>query len=99
VVLRHPDPVGAEVSAEAAAWALTQLALSPYQRALVAQARVLVLITAGGSESPPEAETETETETEADGATLPGAEARAPPAAEEPPPPAAVPQWPEWLPG
>jgi hypothetical protein len=89
-VLRHPDPIGAEVSMETAAWALKPLALSPYQRALVAQARVLVLVTAGGSEPPPEAEA---------AATLPGAEAGSLPAAAVPPSPAAVPQWPEWLPG
>jgi hypothetical protein len=89
VVLRHPDPVGAEVSAEAANWALEQLALSPRQRALVARARSLVLITAGGSGPPPAA----------DGEALPGAEAGSPPAAEGPPPPPVVPpQWPEWLP-
>jgi hypothetical protein len=99
-VLRHPG--GAEVSAAAAAWALTQLALSPRQRALSGAARILVLITAGGSEPPPED----------DGEALPGAEAGSPPAAagplpsaiEEPPPLAASspspapPQWPEWLP-
>ena len=92
-VLRHPDPIGAEVSAAAATWALTQLALSPHQRALVAQARIVVLMTAGGSAPPPAAE--------ADGATPPGAEAESPPAvaATPPPSPAAAPQWPEWLPG
>jgi hypothetical protein len=97
VVLRHPDRDGAEVGAATAAWALTQLALSPRQRALTAQARILVLITASGSEPPPEAE--------ADDAAPPEAEAGPPPAAEKPPPPAAegpLPppetQWPEWLP-
>jgi hypothetical protein len=91
VVLRHPDPVGAEVSAAAAAWVLTQLALGPRQRFLTARARILVLVTAGGSEPPPE--------TEADDAAPPGAAAGPPPAAERPPPPSVVPpQWPEWLP-
>ena len=98
VVLRHPDPVGAEVSAEAAHWALMQLALSPHQRALSAAARILVLVTAGGSAPPPAAE--------AAAATLPGAEAGSPPAAEGPSlpaaegssPPAAPTQWPKWLP-
>jgi hypothetical protein len=89
-VLRHPDRGGAEVSAAAAAWALTPLALSPHQRALIAQARILVLITASGSEPPPAAE--------AAGVALPGAAAGSPPAAARPPPPAAAPQWPEWLP-
>ena len=96
-VLRHPDRDGAEVSAEAAAWALRQLALSPRQRALTTRARILVLVTAGGPGPPPEAE--------ADDATPPGAEAESPPAAESPPPPAAegsLPppetRWPEWLP-
>jgi hypothetical protein len=84
VVLRHPDPVGAEVSAATAAWALKQLALSPRQRALVARARSLVLITAGGPGPPPEAA--------AAGAAPPGAAAGSTPAA------AAPPQWPEWLP-
>jgi len=104
VVLRHPDRDGAEVSAEAAHWALRQLALGPRPRALVAAARILVLVTAGGSGPPPEAE--------AAGAALPGAAAGPPPVAEEPPPPAveeppppavsspppAPPPWPEWLP-
>ena len=89
VVLRHPDPVGAEVSAEAAHWALMQLALSPRQRALSAAARILVLMTAGGSAPPPAAA--------AAGVAPPEAEARPPPAAGEPPPPA-VPPWPEYLP-
>jgi hypothetical protein len=93
VVLRHPDRAGAEVSAAAAAWALKQLTLSPRQRALVAAARVLVLVTAGDSE-PPEAEAE----------PPPAAEEPPPPAVAEPPPPAvsslppAPPQWPDWLP-
>lgn len=101
-VLRYPDRDGAEVSMAAAAWALEQLALGPRQRALVAAAKVLVLITAGGSGPPPGD----------DGAAPPGAEAGSPPAAEEPPPPAAAgplpppaaspppvpPPWPEWLP-
>ncbi|MBV8611168.1 MAG: hypothetical protein JO034_27375 [Singulisphaera sp.] len=87
-VLRYPDRGGAEVSTTAAAWALEQLALSPRQRALSAAARVLVLITAGGSAPPPEG----------DGEALPGAEAGSLPAAEEPPLPAVPPQWPEWLP-
>jgi hypothetical protein len=92
-VLRHPDPVGAEVSAAAAAWVLTQLALGPRQRFLTARARILVLVTAGGSEPPPE--------TEADDAAPPGAEAGSPPAATGPLPPPATPppaEWPEWLP-
>ena len=88
-VLRHPG--GAEVSMEAAARTLTQLALSPRQRALVARARILVLITAGGSGLPPEAK--------AAGVAPPEVEAGPPPAAERPPPPPVVPpQWPEWLP-
>jgi hypothetical protein len=92
-VLRHPG--GAEVSAAAAAWALAPLALSPRQRSLVARARILVLITAGGS-GPPSA---------AANGPPPAAEGPPPPAAERPPPPAAegpLPppetQWPEWLP-
>jgi hypothetical protein len=85
-ILRHPG--GAEVSAAAAAWALAQLALSPRQRALSGAARILVLITAGGSGLPPTAA--------AAGAALPGAEAEPPPAAARPPP--VPPQWPEWLP-
>ena len=101
VVLRHPG--GAEVSAAAAAWALAQLAPRPRQRALSAVARILVLVTARDSESPPEVE--------AAGEALPGAEAGPPPAAERPPPPAAegsspppatpppaAMPWPEWLP-
>jgi hypothetical protein len=94
-ILGHPG--GAEVSAAAAVWALASLALSPPQRALIARARILVLITAGGFEPPPEAE--------AAGAALPGAAADPPPAAEGPPPPTAegpLPppetQWPGWLP-
>jgi hypothetical protein len=102
-VLRHPDPIGAEVSVEAAARTLTQLALSPHQRALSGAARILVLITAGDSEPPPAAA--------AAGVAPPEAEAGPPPAAEGPPPPAdegslpppatpppAAMQWPEWLP-
>jgi hypothetical protein len=95
-LLRHPG--GAEVGAAAAAWALTQPALSPPQRALIARARILVLVTAGGPGPPPAAE--------AAGAAPPGAAAGPPPVAEGPPPPtaegplppAAPPQWPEWLP-
>jgi len=104
VVLRHPDPVGAEVGAAAAAWVLKQLALGPGPRSLTTRARILVLVTAGGPGPPPEAE--------AAGAAPPGAEAGPPPVAEgpvspaveEPPPPAVSspppvpPQWPEWLP-
>jgi len=101
VILRHPDRGGAEVGAAVAHRALKQLALSPFQRALIARARILVLVTAGGSGPPPED----------DGEALPGAEAGSPPAAEgplppaveEPPPlasspPPAPPRWPEWLP-
>lgn len=108
VVLRHSNRDGAEVSAEAAHWALAQLALSPRQRALIAQSRILVLITAGGSEPPPEAEADDAalSGAEAAGAAPPGAETGSPPAAagpsppaaKRPPPPAAAPQWPEWLP-
>jgi hypothetical protein len=90
-ILRHPG--GAEVSAATAAWALAQLALSPRQRALSAAARILVLVTAGGSEPLPE--------TAADGAAPPGAAAEPPPAAAGPLPPPATPlpaEWPEWLP-
>jgi hypothetical protein len=96
VILRHPDPGGAEVGAAVAAWALAQLALGPFQRALIARARILVLVTAGGSGPPPG--------DEADDAAPPGAAAGPPPAAEGPPPPAAAsplpvpPRWPEWLP-
>jgi hypothetical protein len=90
VVLRHPDPVGAEVSAEAAHWVLKQLALSRHQRSLSAAARRLVLVTARDSESPPAAA--------AAGAAPPEAEAGSPPAAAGPPPPAAATRWPEWLP-
>jgi hypothetical protein len=92
VVLRHPG--GAEVSTEAADWALTQLTLSPRQRALVAAARILVLVTAGGPKPPPGD----------DDVVPPEAEAGPPPAVAEPPPPVvsspppAPPQWPEWLP-
>jgi hypothetical protein len=86
-ILRHPG--GAEVSAAETAWALTQLALRPRQRALSAAARSLVLITAGDP-GPPLAAA-------AAGAAPPGAAAGPPPAAEGPPPPAAM-QWPEWLP-
>jgi len=89
VVLRHPDPVGADVSAEAANWALKQLAPSPRQRALIAAARILVLITAGGPGPAAEATS----------AAPPGAAAGPLPAAARPPPPPVVPpQWPEWLP-
>jgi len=102
VVLRHPDPVGAEVSAAAAAWVLKQLALGPGPRFLTTRARILVLVTAGGPGPPPGA----------DDAAPPGAAAGPPPIAEEPPPlaveeppppavsspPPAPPQWPEWLP-
>jgi hypothetical protein len=87
VVLRHPDREGAEVGAAAAAWALKQLALGPRPRALVAAARILVLVTAGDPEPPPGD----------DGAALPGAAAGPPPAAEGPLPPPET-QWPEWLP-
>ena len=103
VILRHPDPGGAEVGAAVAHRALKQLALSPFQRALIARARILVLVTAGGSGPPPEAE--------AGGAAPPEAAAGPPPVAEGPPPPAAegplpppatpppvAPPWPEWLP-
>ena len=110
VVLRHSDQEGAEVSAEAASWALKQLAQSPRQRALVAQARILVLVTAGDSEPPPEAAADVappEAEEESPPAAAgppPTAEGPSPPAVEGPPPPAAAPpppvppQWPEWLP-
>ncbi|MBV8229486.1 MAG: hypothetical protein JO329_05840, partial [Planctomycetaceae bacterium] len=74
-VLRYPDRDGAEVSMAAAAWALEQLALGPRQRALVAAAKILVLITAGGPAPPPGD----------DGAALPGAEAGPPPVAEQGP--------------
>ena len=101
-VLRYPDRDGAEVSAAAAAWALEQLALGPRQRALVAAAKILVLVTADGPAPPPGDA----------GAAPPGAEAGpppvaegpSPPAVEGPPPPAASspppvpPHWPEWLP-
>jgi hypothetical protein len=85
-VLRHPDPIGAEVSMEAAARTLTPLALGPRQRALIARARILVLITAGASGPPPAA---------ANGP--PPAAEGPPPAAEGPLPPPET-QWPEWLP-
>jgi len=111
VVLRHPDRDGAEVSAEAAHWALRQLALSPRPRALVAAARILVLVTAGGSAPPPEAAAADVAPPGAAVEPLPAAERPPPtaegparPAVEEPPPPAAAPpppappQWPEWLP-
>src|SRR5512135_569440 len=78
VVLRHPDREGAEVSAEAAHWALKQLALGPRQRALIAQAKILVLITAGGAEPPPEAA--------AADVAPPEAEVEPLPTAERPPP-------------
>ena len=100
-ILRHPG--GAEVGAAAAAWTLAQLALGRRQRALSGAARILVLITADGSEPPPAAA--------AAGMAPPEAEAGPPPAAERPPPPAAerslpppatpppaAMQWPEWLP-
>ena len=100
-ILRHPDRDGAEVSAEAANWALKQLALGPRQRSLTARARILVLVTAGGPAPPPGDA----------GAAPPEAAAGPPPVAEEPSPPVAAsppaaapsppvvpPQWPEWLP-
>ena len=90
VVLRHPDRDGAEVSAEAAHWALRQLALGPRPRALVAAARILVLVTAGASGPSLGAA--------AAGAAPPEIEVESPPAVEEPPPPAAAPPWQEWLP-
>jgi len=107
VVLRHPDRDGAEVGAAVAHWALKQLALSPFQRALIARARILVLVTAGASEPPPEDEADDAAlpGAEADGTAPPGAVAGSPPAAKGPPPPAAegpLPppetRWPEWLP-
>jgi hypothetical protein len=99
VVLRHPG--GAEVSTEAADWALTQLTLSPRQRALVAAARILVLVTAGGPRPPPGDDDVVPPEAEA--GPPPVAAGPVPPAAEEPPPPAATHPpaampWPEWLP-
>jgi hypothetical protein len=85
-ILRHPG--GAEVSAAAAAWALTQLAPRPRQRALSGAARSLVLITARDSEFPLAA---------AGAGPLPSAVEGPPPPAVAPPPPA-PPQWPAWLP-
>jgi hypothetical protein len=100
-VLRHPG--GAEVSAAETAWALTQLALSPRQRALSAAARCLVLITAGGPGPPPPAAAAGVAPPEAEVGPPPAAERPPPPAAERPLPPPAMPpppatQWPEWLP-
>ncbi|MBV8269329.1 MAG: hypothetical protein JO252_23650, partial [Planctomycetaceae bacterium] len=103
VVLRHPDRDGAEVSAEAVDWVLKQLALSPRQRSLIAQAKILVLVTAGDSEPPPEAAADV-APPEAAAGPSPVAEEPSPPAVEGPPPPPAAPpppappQWPEWLP-
>ena len=109
-ILRHPDRDGAEVSAEAANWALKQLALGPRQRALTTQARILVLVTAGDSEPPPAAAAAAVAPPEAAVEPLPAAEGPPPtvagplpPAVEGPPPPAVsppppAPPWPEWLP-
>ncbi|MBV8076778.1 MAG: hypothetical protein JO284_10285 [Planctomycetaceae bacterium] len=103
VVLRHPDPVGAEVSAAAAAWVLKQLALGPGPRFLTTRARILVLVTAGGPAPPPEAAAADVAPPAAEIEPPPAAE-RPPPTAEGPPPPAAAPPppapppWPEWLP-
>ena len=100
-ILRHPG--GAEVSAAAAAWALAQLALSPRQRALSGAARILVLVTAGDSESPPAAAAAGAAPPGAAAGPPPAAEGPLPPAVEEPPPlaaaspPPAPPPWPEWL--
>jgi hypothetical protein len=100
VVLRHSDRDGAEVSAEAAHWVLTQLALSPRQRALIARAKILVLITAGGPEPPPAAAAADVAPPEAEVEPLPAAERPPPTAAGPSPPPAPPPpvEWPEWLP-
>ncbi len=47
VLLRHPDPAGATVSAAAAAWVLGQLRPNLRQNALIQAAQILVLVTAG----------------------------------------------------
>ena len=101
VVLRHPDRDGVEVSAATAAWALKQLALSPRPRALSVAAKILVLVTAGGSGPPPEAEAAGAAPPEVAAGPSPAAEQLPPPAAERPLPPPATPlpaEWPEWLP-